>query len=72
MTTITIHVRPTFRWYQEKPCKSFGFSGRAAYALGYDKPNYPVPAIVTTVQFAADMVSITEWHSEYTDTLFLT
>ena len=53
------------RWDQCSWC-------RDDYREGLVKPNYPVPAIVTTVQFAADMVSITEWHSEYTDTLFLT
>lgn len=36
----------------------FGFSGRAAYALGYDKPNYPVPSAVTSVVITADYVRI--------------
>lgn len=42
---------------------SFGFCGRAAYAMGLDRPNYPVPAKIlrvwqspaTGLQYVCDM-----------------
>lgn len=34
----------TCRWYDDNQGE-FGFCARAAYALGMDKPRYPMPAI---------------------------
>lgn len=42
----------SYQYYQDNNL-SLGFSGRAAYALGMDKPNYPVPAIIFKVRWGA-------------------
>lgn len=47
-----------YRWYQDNAPR-FGFSGRAAYALGMDKPNYPVPAILGPVIIWEDAIDFT-------------
>lgn len=45
---VVIH-KAEYKYYRERLMPAIGFSGRAAYALGYDKPRYPVPAIPVSI-----------------------
>ncbi len=55
-----IHERHV-KWYREQPEQSLGFSSRAAYALGYDKPNHPVPAIPLAVDWFPPSIFNERW-----------
>lgn len=39
---------------------AFGFSSRAAYALGHDAPNYPVPSIMAGAYVVATALAANE------------
>lgn len=43
---------------------------RNTYAMGWDKPNYPMPAIPLAVAIHPDLIQIAEvyWHDEWLET----
>lgn len=52
---VVIH-KAEYKYYRERLMPAIGFSSRAAYALGYDKPHYSVPAIRAMVSNAYRLI----------------
>ena len=57
MTMRQIKQTSGLRWYDDDE-EDFGFSGRAAYALGLDAPNYPLPTTIGYVSLGQDYQGI--------------
>jgi hypothetical protein len=53
---LIIH-EPWGMWFHDDTPKS-GYSSRASYAMGLDKPNYPMPAIIYSIDYDCARVFI--------------
>lgn len=63
MVDTVIHERHVSFYRDTKPL--FGFSSRAAYALGMNKPHYPVPAIPETTIITNTHVMVARKHIRF-------